>query len=247
MGSAFITRRGAFSSGGGWDDIDTGLEFRSVSSFTINVEYPNWDGTMEYCNSENGWQEWDGSVITSGETATGHYIYIRGTGNTIITEGYEWTLTGSYIECNGNIEKLLDYVTVENGLHPTMADSCYSGMFYNCTSLITVPALPATTLTYDCYGGMFGNCTNLITIPALPATTLADECYFEMFYGCTKIKLSTSQTGTYTKAYRIPTSGTGTTASEAMGIMFDNTGGTFTGTPTINTIYYLDNSNSIVS
>lgn len=67
-----------------------------------------------------------------------------------------------------------------------------------------------------------------------------------MFYGCKGIKLSSTASGTYTKAYRIPKSGTGTRASHSLDNMFDNTGGAFTGTPEINTTYYLDESNTIV-
>lgn len=85
-----------------------------------------------------------------------------------------------------------------------------------------------------------------MTIPDLSATTLAIYCYNRMFYGCTKIKLSATKTGTYTQIYKIPTSGTGTTAGAALANMFANTGGTFTGTPQINTTYYLDESCSIV-
>jgi hypothetical protein len=62
-----------------------------------------------------------------------------------------------------------------------------------------------------------------------------------MFYGCTNIKISTTQTGDYQTAYRIPTSGTGTTASNALVNMFYGTGGTFAGTPSINTPYYTSN------
>ena len=75
---------------------------------------------------------------------------------------------------------------------------------------------------------------------------MANNCYSSMFYGCIKIKLSTTASGTYTKSYRIPKSGTGTTASSALNNMFANTGGTFKGTPEINTTYYLDESNTIV-
>ena len=60
-----------------------------------------------------------------------------------------------------------------------------------------------------------------------------------MFDGCTSLKLSTTKTGNYTKVYRIPTTGTGTTATDALADMFYNTGGTFTGTPSLNTIYYV--------
>ena len=128
----------------------------------------------------------------------------------------------------------------------TLASDCYAYMFQDCTSLTTVPKLPATTLASDCYRSMFYGCTRLTSAPALPATTLASGCYAYMFYGCSKIKLSATRTGTYTKAYRIPTSGTGTDASSTMIYMFTNTGGTFTGAPTINTTYYLDSSNSVV-
>ena len=69
----------------------------------------------------------------------------------------------------------------------TLASSCYSTMFYGCTSLTTAPALPATTLASSCYQYMFYNCTSLTTAPALPATTLADSCYREMFYSCTSL------------------------------------------------------------
>ena len=67
-----------------------------------------------------------------------------------------------------------------------------------------------------------------------------------MFRGCTSLKLSSAKTGEYTQAYRIPTTGTGTTAAGALTNMFAFTGGTFTGTPAINTTYYLSTDNMIV-
>ena len=124
----------------------------------------------------------------------------------------------------------------------TLAGSCYLYMFYDCTALTTAPELPATTLAGSCYDHMFYGCTSLTTAPALPATTLAEYCYYDMFQGCTKIKMSTTKTGEYQTAYRIPTSGTGTTATNALLDMFANTGGTFTGTPSINTTYYTSNT-----
>ena len=93
---------------------------------------------------------------------------------------------------------------------------------------------------------MFVGCTSLTSAPELPATMLADGCYYRMFAGCTKIKLSTTKTGEYQTAYRIPTSGTGTTATNAFYDMFADTGGTFKGTPSINTTYYLSTSNTVV-
>ena len=207
----------------GWpDDLDTVLEFSSANPFSISAP-KNWDGKLEYTNG-SGWKMWDGSAIASGEIENNHYIYLRGTGNSKITgttsSSVKWSIIGTNIACNGDIDLLLDYSTVKSGNRPAMASYCYSNMFYGCTSLTTVPSLPATTL--------------------------ANNCYNSMFYLCTKIKLSTTASGTYTKSYRIPQNGTGTTASGALVYMFGNTGGTFNGAPKINTTYYLDESNTIV-
>ena len=68
-----------------------------------------------------------------------------------------------------------------------LAEQCYTYMFNGCTSLTTAPTLPATTLAGGCYSGMFDGCTSLTTAPALPATTLANGCYSEMFYDCTSL------------------------------------------------------------
>ena len=129
----------------------------------------------------------------------------------------------------------------------TVALCCYRWMFCSCTSLTQAPALPATTVADSCYEYMFQDCTSLTQVPALPATTLKDSCYYDMFDGCTSLKLSSTQTGEYTQEYRIPSSGTGNTATNALVEMFTGTGGTFTGSPAINTTYYLSNTNTVVS
>ena len=124
----------------------------------------------------------------------------------------------------------------------TLANYCYEYMFQDCTSLTTAPELPATTLANSCYSGMFKGCTSLTSVSALPATKLAVRCYDSMFSGCTNIKLSSTQTGEYQTVYRIPASWTGTTNTNALTNMFTNTGGSFTGTPEINTTYYTSNT-----
>ena len=236
----------------------------------------HWNGALEYSTDASTWSTWDGTTTLSSATSgNDNVLYLRGTGNVRIAGydlNYRWVLTGSDIACIGNIENLLDYATVSSGVHPTMvnycyqymfadcasltqapalpatklASSCYQYMFAGCTGLTKAPALPATTLAVSCYQYMFIGCPGLTKAPALPATTLKNYCYYGMFYGCTKIKLSTTQTGEYTQEYRIPSSGTGTTAPNALTDMFTDTGGTFTGTPEINKTYYLSNTNTIV-
>ncbi len=274
------------------------LSFLGNEEFTLKTynTTKNWNGILEYSTDTTTWNTWNGTEISS----AGSKLYLRGTGNTKITgfsSDYRFVFTGTdalKIACEGNIENLLDYKTVSAGGHPTMAPSCYSSMFYGCTSLTTAPELPATTLTnycYEymfqgctaltkapglpattlaeycyaymfqectslaiasslpattladhCYHNMFFNCTSLTTVPALPATTLAEYCYANMFNRCTNIKLSTTKTGEYQTAYRIPTTGTGVTANFDLSSMFEITGGTFTGTPSINTTYYTSNT-----
>ena len=166
------------------------LTFSSPNSFTLKVNdnTKHWDGTLEYFSSNRTWTTWDGTTTLSSVDNDGEYVlYLRGTGNTVITgndQNYRWVLTGSNIACIGNIENLLDYATIESGNHPTMADYCYTDMFSGCTSLTQAPALPATTLPRECYSNMFKGCTNLTQAPALPATTLVNYCYQYMFYGC---------------------------------------------------------------
>ena len=169
------------------------LTFSSSSSFTlaVNDATKHWDGTLEYFSSDKTWTVWDGTTTLSAIADDGEYVlYLRGTGNTVITgnnENYRWVLTGSDIACIGNIENLLDYATVASGAHPTMATYCYRYMFYGCTSLTNAPDLPATKLANYCYSSMFQGCASLAQTPALPATTLVDFCYTNMFYGCTAL------------------------------------------------------------
>ena len=122
----------------------------------------------------------------------------------------------------------------------TLANSCYSHMFDNCTRLTQTPELPATTLATYCYEYMFAGCASLTQAPTLPAATLANYCYRYMFYNCRRIRLSETQTDDYTTEYHIPTSETGETVTGAFNDMFASTGGTFQGTPNINTTYYMN-------
>lgn len=233
------------------------LTFSSPNSFTLAVgdATKHWDGTLEYSTNTSTWSTWDGTTTLSSTTSgSKDVLYLRGTGNTQI--GYydgkkddyiPWVINGADVRCGGNIETLLDYATVEAGQHPTMAEEdCFAGLFMGCTALTRAPALPATTLMDYCYDSMFEGCTNLTQAPALPATTLTEGCYEHMFQGCASLKFSITQTDEYTQEYRIPSSGTGTTALNALRRMFISTGGTFTGTPEINTTYYLSNTNTVV-
>ena len=205
------------------------VKFYSNASFTLGT-YENtkiWDGTasnaMEYSTDGSTWSTWTGTSVISAAATNGVYsLYLRGNGNTKVSNltygGWQnnFIFTGTQsIDSEGNIESLLDYQTVDNGQHPTMADFAFTSLFYNqtllrtppnllsrtltdrcyysmfkdCTSLIISPELPALSLTYGCYTRMFEGCTALTSTSILPATTLATNCYNSMFYGCSSLTI----------------------------------------------------------
>lgn len=129
--------------------------------------------------------------------------------------GYSQISFGTTVDvaCTGDIRTLLDYENYEtvatgsarfyylfkdcaqltsapNLPAKTLADDCYSYMFWGCSKLETGPKeLPATTLAESCYMGMFQDCTNLKNVPdELPAKTMSPKCYLNMFMGCTSLE-----------------------------------------------------------
>lgn len=69
----------------------------------------------------------------------------------------------------------------------TMEKGCYFGMFSECTELTSAPELSAKALAYNCYGMMFKGCSALTSAPELPATEMKSYCYNSMFANCTKL------------------------------------------------------------
>ena len=163
----------------------TAEEAGSTVAMKVNGT-PTKRQAFEYSTDGTNW-----SVFTPGTTTitlanVGDKVYFRGD-NTTVSESetiyYRFVMSGK-IAASGNIMSLLDTTcqstTISNNY-------CYYYMFYNCTSLTTAPALPATTLAMYCYRSMFECCTSLTTAPALPATTLANSCYNYMFKDCTSL------------------------------------------------------------
>lgn len=72
----------------------------------------------------------------------------------------------------------------------TMAQGCYFRMFAECTGLKSAPELPAEALAYNCYGRMFKGCSALTYVPDLPATKMEAYCYNSMFANCTSLKFA---------------------------------------------------------
>ena len=98
-------------------------------------------------------------------------------------------LTGFDSCFNGLFQNCTELVSVSKNFLPatTLADGCYTLMFNGSTSLVNAPELPATTLAGGCYMNMFNYCPSLVNAPKLPATTLVDFCYNGMFNECTSL------------------------------------------------------------
>lgn len=176
---------------------------------TISVSTDNGKTWTEYTSSTGG----SGTTIAtlnSGEKAlvkgentsygtTSHSNYFKSTkqfevkGNIMsLTNGDYFTDANALAETytfKGMFSGCTELISADKLVLPatTLANSCYSNMFYNCTNLTTTPQLPATALTNYCYDSMFYRCKSLTTPPDLLATTLAESCYTSMFAQCTSL------------------------------------------------------------
>lgn len=155
------------------------------------------------------------------------------------------TAEGCYYQMYRGCSSLNDDLSRYSGL-PAVGKNMYFRMFYDCKALPSALKFAVNVGGYEgCCQEMYYGCTNLETVPALYCSgTLGKQCFYQMFRGCTKIKLSTSQTGEYTNRYRIPyvESTSATSGTDSVKDMFYQTGGTFTGTPSLNTNYYTSNT-----
>lgn len=127
------------------------------------------------------------------------------------------------------------------------ANTCCANMFDGCISIHHLPRIKLDSATFTnnaCFMNMFRGCTSLKEVLGINLQAIDREYLFTgMFDGCISIKLSEVQTGEYQNEYRIPMSGTIVSADEDVFLdMFSGTGGTFTGTPQINTTYYTSNA-----
>ena len=151
-----------------------------------------WDGELYYSTDTEYWTKYTGQKIASSPDGK---LYMQGLGNTILgtpTNGYDlqFKIDAKYnVQCNGNIEVLLDYLMVQKGEHPPMAKSCFSGLFRNCKGLVLAPDLPATELVASCYDFLFCGCSKLRKLPKMhpEITRLPQSCYYYMFADCTSL------------------------------------------------------------
>ena len=183
---------------------ENSLEFVSDNSFTMNTN-KLWNGTIEYNNGQ-GWTAWNGSQISSSNIDGRQRIYFRGSNNTYImgsngSQANAWKITGSNVECNGNLWNILDYNTVKQDKIPGHASHCFYHMFDSCEALVKVPALGtkyprpvSNNHTFEapeyCYAYMFYGCSNILEPAELVSHKMRDYCYLAMYQNCVKLTKS---------------------------------------------------------
>ena len=124
----------------------------------------------------------------------------------------------------------------------TVGQFAYQSMFDGAAALTIPPALQATSIRRGSYKWMFNACTGLKTPVSLSVVELPQEVYYGMYNGCSSLKVSSSSdSSTYISNFRVPSTGTGTIGTDSLTDMLVSTGGSVTGTPSINTYYYTEN------
>ena len=164
-----------------------GLTFISSGNSTVclaKVGTPD-EITLEYSTDESQWNPY-----TLGEKislADGTFLLFRAgeQKNLTFSKGsdsyYHFEISGP-VTAQGNIMSLLD-----RDFSTPLSTNAFFALFEGCTSLLSAPELPATTMEAYCYNSMFANCTSLKFAPELPAKRLESNCYHCMFEGCTSL------------------------------------------------------------
>lgn len=147
--------------------------------------------SLEVSTDAVSWQPW--TLVGNDYTYNlkkGQRLCIRSTSTAVTafstsdSDYWKFALSG-VCAAYGSVMSLV----TRNPLATSLAGKSYVfiRLFSGCTSLVTAPELPATTLAPYCYYGTFYNCSSLLYAPELPATTLEAYCYYGMFRGCTSL------------------------------------------------------------
>ena len=148
----------------------------TASNLTANIEY-----------SIDGGHFWDNYVFSNNkglhiELSKGDSIKFRGV-NTKFSHSsntyYNFAMSGDF-NARGDVTSLINGAGGDCAL-PNFA---FVGLFSGCTSLLTPPKLPSTTLSKRCYDNLFKWCSSMKIAPELPAKNLSEGCYRVMFGNC---------------------------------------------------------------
>ena len=164
-----------------------GLAFISSRESTVRLAQVGtpYEISLEYSTDESQWKPYTiGETITLADSTfllfrDGEHRNHRFSKDT--ENYYHFEISGS-ISAQGNIMSLLN-----RNFSTPLSKYAFFALFEGCTSLLSAPELPATTMAQGCYFRMFAECTGLKSAPELPAEALAMNCYQRMFRGCSTL------------------------------------------------------------
>ena len=164
-----------------------GLAFISSGESTVRLAQVGtpYEISLEYSTDESHWKPYTiGETITLADST---FLLFRSGEhkNRKFSKDdenyYHFEISGP-ISAQGNIMSLLN-----RDFSTPLTFYGFFALFEGCTSLLSAPELPATTMEQDCYSQMFAGCTALKSAPELPAEVLATNCYRYMFRGCSTL------------------------------------------------------------
>ena len=178
-----------------------GLAFISSGESTVRLAQVGtpYEISLEYSTDESHWKPYTiGETITLADST---FLLFRSGEhkNRKFSKDdenyYHFEISGP-ISAQGNIMSLLN-----RDFSTPLTKYAFFALFEGCTSLLSAPELPATTMEYGCYFGMFSECTELTSAPELPAKALAYNCYGMMFKGCSALTSAPELPATEMKSY----------------------------------------------
>lgn len=156
-------------------DAWPGLRFTALEASTVSISLT---GTPDISNLKTRKNNGEWSPVTAGESislSTGDYIDYWNESTTLSTgsRNYVRFVMSGKLAASGNIMSCLNFT---DACH----SHCFRNLFHGCSSLVTAPELPSTSLSIYCYYGMFSH-TGIRTAPELPSTSLSSYCYERLF------------------------------------------------------------------
>ena len=164
-----------------------GLAFISSGESTVRLAQVGtpYEISLEYSTDESHWKPYTiGETITLADST---FLLFRSGEhkNRKFSKDdenyYHFEISGP-ISAQGNIMSLLN-----RDFSTPLTKYAFFALFEGCTSLLSAPELPTTTMEYGCYAQMFSGCTALKYAPELRAEVLAMKCYQHMFRGCSAL------------------------------------------------------------
>lgn len=209
----------------------------SQSTLILNGENISCDGNLSSLLNFN-----DDSYGYKGTLAVYAFAFLF-SGNSALVSAPEFPLANkiSGSSCAGTFMNT-SIVKAPDIPFRIVGDSGCQKMFYGCKNLTRAPKMSTVYISHNAFRDMFNGCINLETLPKILAESDETDGFAGMFRDCKKIKLSLEKTGEYVNEFAIPYNKNGEYQhSDALYDMFTGTGGTFAGTPKINTTYYTSN------